>query len=237
MALHINTKHLVEILTDLAHTAADPAVGGATAAILLHTARGDLKDEPGKTDLLVGTSTDGVLVGHTFTDCYGQIRPMLWPIASVKDVIAVLKPKAKEKDHAVDIIIDLNNVTVAEDPNLFEDGLRLTFTSLDPADFPTVAVNGLLTSTRTVPAYDDAPPAAPRFDFPAWALAPFVKVASRRKEPLEMYPHHQRLPVALQVGLAYRGVVRPARWDDENVSAGMEPGGDVYPLALDDVDA
>lgn len=100
--IRIPTTGLVALLTDLAHTAADPATAGATAGVLLHTARGYHGDFP--SDLLVGTSTNQLVLGHAHTACSGQDdRPMLWPIADVKAVLAVLKPLAKTPDHAVEI--------------------------------------------------------------------------------------------------------------------------------------
>ncbi|HET9892609.1 MAG TPA: hypothetical protein VFQ42_19125, partial [Mycobacterium sp.] len=84
--IRITTKDLVGLLTDLVHTAAHPDTGSTTASVLLHTARGYAHgDEPGVSDLLVGTSTDGSMVGHAFEACYGQAsEPMLWSIGDVK---------------------------------------------------------------------------------------------------------------------------------------------------------
>lgn len=233
MALRIPTKHLVGLLTDLAHTAASPEVGEATAAILLHTTRGYAKGDPGKTDLLVATSTDGVFVGHAHIECYGQIRPMLWPISEVNAVVAVLKPLAKITEHAVEISREGDTISVAEDADLFGGGLKLTFASLDPADFPTDGVHGLLTEIRTTPADNTAPAPAPRTDFSPSRLAPFLKIAARRGEILQLFRYHQRLPVTVQIGSAYRGIVRPLDYRDDDPAAGAFPHGDVYPILLE----
>jgi S-DNA-T family DNA segregation ATPase FtsK/SpoIIIE len=233
LALHIPTRHLVALLTDLEHTAAGPEVGEATAAILLHTARGELKGEPGKTDLLVGTSTDRYIVGHTFVECYGQIAPMLWPINDVRTVLAVLKPMAKIKEHVVVIELVGTAISVAEDADLFGERSRYTFTGLDATEFPSRGVHGLLTSTRRLPAEKDAPDAAPRTDFAAHLLAPFLKVATRRGTKLEMYRHHQNMPISIQIGPEYRGVLRPAHWEDDDPTGGNAPNGDVHPIILE----
>lgn len=232
----IITKHLVGLLTDLALTAADPAEGGATAAVLLHGARGYLGDQPGAVDLLVGTSTDGSFVGHGHVECHGILSPMLWPLVDVRAVIAVLKPLAKEAEHAVEITRNGDQVQVAEDPDLFGEGLTLSFAGLDPAEWPIEGARGLLEDIRVAPGAD-APVALPRTDFVANRLAPFLKIASRRGELLEVYRYHQRLPVHVQIGQSYRGVVRPVQWRDEDRDAGAAPSGSVYPLALDGVSA
>jgi hypothetical protein len=75
-------------------------------------------------------------------------------------------------------------------------------------------------------------PAAPRTDFDPSLVAPFLKVAVRRNSLVELYRHHQRLPVTVQIGHAYRGVLSPFAWKAEGRSAGVAPAGDVYPLAV-----
>ncbi len=150
----------------------------------------------------------------------------------MKDVIAVLKPKGKEKEHAVTLSRDGDVLAVAEDPDLFGERLRMTFTGLDYADFPHEMIRRLLAEIRTAPG-DDEPPMLPRTDFTPSLLAPFLVVAKRRNVLLETYRWHQRLPVSVQVGAWYRGVIQPnSAWKDEDRSAGVAPGGDVYPLAV-----
>lgn len=231
MTLRVATQQLVALLTDLAHTAADPAVGGATAGIYLHCDRGHLGDEPGRTDLLVGTSTDGTILGHTYVACAGHTTPMVWPVAEVKVIIAALKPLAGKDDHGVEISHVGDVVTVAEDPDLFGERLSISFTGHPAAEFPVAGAHGLLTHVRTRPASQDGeavPDAAPRTDISARQLAPFLKVASRRSERVELYRHHQWLPITVQIGGRYRGVLRPQRWD-EVTADGRAPSGDIYP--------
>lgn len=237
MSLRIPTRHLVGILADLSLTAASPEVAEATAAVLLHCARGHLKGEPGRTDLLVGTSTDGNLVGHTYAECYGSVEPMLWPIGEVAVVVAVLKPLAKDKEHTTEIGRDGDTIWVAPgDVDLFGERSRYTFTGLNPADFPTQGVHGLLTEIRMTPAEMDAPPVAPRTDYAPSRLVPFQKIATRRGELIQTYRWHQNLPVSVQIGPEYRGILRPQEWTSRNEAAGAAPGGDVYPILLEDTE-
>lgn len=237
MALTIPTKALVGLLTDLAHTAADPAEAEATAAVLLHSARGHLGAAPGKTDLLVGTSTDSVLLGHAHTQCYGSVAPMLWPISDTKAVLGALKPLAKIKEHTTEIAVDAERITVAETPNLFG-GLELSFKGLDIEAWPTEGVHRMLTVLRTTPSMPNPDEPAPRTDIHASRLAPFLKIASRRSEPLQFFRWHQYVPIVVQIGDAYRGITRPSDWPDtDSVEDGFEPNGEVYPLVLDDADA
>jgi hypothetical protein len=227
--IRIATHALVGLLTDLLHTADDPKTAGATAAIHLHTVRGYDDDHP--SDLLVGTSTDRVVLGHANIACSGQEeRPMLWPIGDVQAVMAVLKPLGKNRDHAVEIRRELESFIVAEDPNLLDDGLSLSFGGLDPADFPTEAWD-LLTAARMTPP-EGSQPAYPRTDFRADRLAPFQRVATRRNEMVSLYRYHQRLPLLVEIGASYRGVLSPFGWNDEIKGAGTAPSGDVYPLAV-----
>lgn len=235
MALTISTKALVGLLADLAHTAADPSEAEATAAVLLHSARGHVGSDPGKTDLLVGTSTDSVLLGHTHTPCYGTVPPMLWPIGDVKAVLAVLKPLAKIKEHTVEVTVDTSIVTVAEPPDLFGGRLVLSFKSLDVEDWPTEGVHRMLTVLRTTPGERNPDAPAPRTDILPKRLAPFLKIASRRSEPLSLFRWHQHVPIVIQIGDTYRGITRPSDWpENDSVEDGLEPGGDVYPLVLEE---
>lgn len=232
--IRIATHELVGLLTDLSHTAADPATAGATAGIHLHTARGYVGEDPGACDLLVGTSTDRTVLGHAHTACSGQADvPMLWPIGDVKAVLAVLKPLAKDHDHAVEISREDDEFVVAEGPDLFGGGLSLRFGCADPEEFPTEPWS-LLAEVRMSPP-EGSNPVAPRTDFPADRLAPFQKIASRRNSMLTMFRYHQRLPVHIEIGPSYRGVVSPFGWNDENQGAGAAPSGDVHPLLLDGV--
>lgn len=229
--IRIETARLVRLLTDLSHTTADPTYNSATAGIVLYTVRGYLGDEPGQIDLLVGTSTNGYAVGHTNCSAHGQMPvAMHWPINECRAVIAAFKPRLKEsKDHALEIRRDGDEITVGEDPNLFGEGLSLTFTQGPLAKFPR-HVWSLLSDVQMV-LPDEFERLAPRSDYSAIALEPFVKVAKGRGEPIEVYRYHHRLPQLVQIGHNYRGVISArAGWiDTRGIDAGGAPQGEIYP--------
>lgn len=234
--IRIPTRGLVDHLTDLALTAADPADSGATAGVLLHTTRGHHGDAPGQVDLLVGTSTDRTVLGHAHVGCSGQDAPMLWPIAAVRDVIAVLKPKGKDPEHFTEISREGDEVTIAEDPDLFDEGARFTFGVLDPVEWPTDTAHRLLSEIAMTPP-EGSKQAAARMDFHPSRLVPFTKIASRRGELLQTFRYHHRLPMIVQIGDHYRGIVVGFAFNDDKPSTGAFPSGDVYPLVLDGVSA
>ncbi|HET9889705.1 MAG TPA: hypothetical protein VFQ42_04320, partial [Mycobacterium sp.] len=144
----------------------------------------------------------------------------------------VVKPLAKDKDHTVEIFRDGKQFVVAEDPALFGQRMSVKFAGLAVDEWPVDGVAGWLRDVRTRPA-GKAPAAAPRTDILADKLAPLCKIASRRNEMLEVYRWHQRLPVHVQIGPAYRAVIKPFQWQDEDPNGGKAPAGDVYPLVLD----
>lgn len=234
--IRVETHQLIKLLGDLAHTTS--AGHGAIGCILLHTARGPLEDEPGDTDLLVGTATDGVCTGHTYVDSYGQLPgPMLWPLADVKALLAAYKPKAaatksKPKKHTVLIKREGSEIIVCEDPNLFSDGLTVRFTEGPISEYPR-GLWDILERTPTVTI--DHGDEQPRTDFHESALKPFLAVAKSRKAPLELYRYHQRARLLVQIGQRYRGCVVPARkWLDTDPRGGAGPDSDVYAPELPD---
>lgn len=235
-SIKVETADLIDLLKLLQHTASSDRNDGVTAGVLLHTTRGERGAEPGKQDLLVGTSTDRFAVGHTNVVAYGQLgRPSLWGIEDVKAVIATFKSKAsKDKDgegHQVHISIDLGHVTVSEDPNLFEDGVQLSFHEQVVDDFPRrlwhvlehVGVDAYVSSEGGLV------PVANRTDIGAARLAPFTKVASKLGEPVQLFRTHQNRYLLAQIGEHYRGALAPIRWDlEESPSNGHEPSGDIH---------
>ncbi|MBK1785115.1 hypothetical protein [Prauserella cavernicola] len=226
--IRIETVRLVQLLGDLAHTAAFGS-GAASEGILLNSARGYLGEDVGVTDLLVGTSTSGVAIGHTYVQAYGLMEhPMLWPLTDVRAVIAAFKPKAtSHKDHAVEIRRDLNEIRVCEDPDLFGDGLALRFTEGPAAKFPRV-----FTALETPPVVDEDTPSLPRHDYTAARLAPFLKVARSRGEAVQLYRYHHTRRALVQIGPHYRGVITPfGGWNDQP-NEGAEPSAEVHAAAL-----
>ncbi|WP_435582888.1 hypothetical protein [Amycolatopsis thermoflava] len=234
--IRIETEQLVKLLGDLVHTAA--AGLGPTSGILLHTTRGPLEDEPGETDLLVGTSTDGFAIGHTYVDAYGQLaRPMLWPLGDVRAVLAAFKPKAastkgKPQKHTVLIGREDDVIVVREDPNLFSDGLTVRFSEGPVAEYPR-SLWGAIAEPPRLP--DDWSPTQPRTDFYDAALRPFLAVSKSRGEPIELYRYHQQSRCLVQIGGRYRGSILPNRvWVDRDPKAGDAPSSDVHAPAFPD---
>lgn len=240
--VQVSTPALIRLLTDLSHTAASDPEAGAVAGVVMHTERGHVAEDPGETGLLVGTSTNSKVVGHAHTGCDGHSDvPMLWPIAEVRSIISVFKPAAKaDKMHHVQIRRDGHSVTISElaDPALFDtdegrERLSISFALGNLPDFPYVWPLLEVHPTRQVHDQESGRtiPAAPRVDFAHPAITPFTKVSrSRESAPIELYIYHQRLPVHVQIGDSYRGVVMPWKWDDLGYteSSRMEPPGDCY---------
>ncbi|WP_435070433.1 hypothetical protein [Amycolatopsis thermoflava] len=235
MSIRIETEQLVKLLGDLVHTAGGI---GATSGVLLHTARGPLEDEPGTTDLLVGTSTDHFTVGHTYVEAYGQLPDaMLWPLADVRAVLAAFRPKAaltrnKSEKHTVVIGREADVLVVREDPDLFNDGLTIRFSEGQISKYPT----GLWRALASVPPIAaDWGPAEPRSDFYPDVLKPFLTVAKARKEDLQVYRYHHRARYLVQIGNRYVGAAQPHNlWTTQNPGGGGAPEVDVYAPALAD---
>lgn len=230
--IHVQTKHLVGLLTDLIHTSAPDDLH--SSGVLLHSARGYADaTEPGQTDLLVGTSTNGFQCGHTWTAAAGQLPAMLWRLDDAHGVISTFKKKARgHPEHAVDIRRDADHITVAEDPQLFGE-TSMTFTALPLDDYPRDLWKAMDGQQRVELDTDEAP----RTDLSATQLATLAKIARRHGAPIQLYRYHQRRYLLVQIGDCYRGVVAPHRWDaDAPVSVGDAPGGDLYPPVLPDPD-
>ncbi|PXY17363.1 hypothetical protein [Prauserella flavalba] len=222
--IRIETARLVQLLGDLVHTAARGS-GGASEGVLLHSERADRGDEPGQTDLLVGTSTNARVIGQCHVDAYGRMaRPMLWPLADVRAVIAAYKPKlAEHREHTVEIRRDADMIVISEDPHLFGDGLTVRFSDGPVADYPRV-----FGALREVPRLlDEWGSLLPRTDFSPSLLEPFNKVAKSRGELVQTYRYHQRSRVLVQIGQRYRGAIHAHQsWD--TLSEGSSPDGDVF---------
>jgi S-DNA-T family DNA segregation ATPase FtsK/SpoIIIE len=221
MPVRVQTRSLLALLADLSHTAAKDPDAGAVGGILLHTGRGEIGDEPGRTDLLAGASTDRFVAGHTYTACAGQLSgaPTLWALRDVKSVIAVFKAPAKADEmHAVDITRDGPLITIAEDPNLFDDGLKLSFAQMPVEDYPAAGVYRNLdreTADRVENQGGRLVESLPRTDFAPSKLDAFAKVAARRGCPLQLYRTHQAEAILVQIGGTYRGVMTPSRYEPD----------------------
>jgi hypothetical protein len=219
MSVRIQTRALLALLTDLLQTADTSEDATQFGAVLLHTGRGHLGDEPGELDLLCGISTTGTIAGHTYVSCTGQLTagPSVWAVRDARSVLAVFKTPAKKDElHAVDLHREGPMVTVSEDPNLLTDGLKLSFAEVPLVDFPGPGLYRMIDRTTASILVDAAGreiPAQPRTDVYADRLDPFAKVAARRKAPVQLYRTHQTEAVLVQVGDFYRGMLIPTGYE------------------------
>lgn len=218
----IGTGDLLRLLGALSATAVQDEEGNGTdwPGILLHCTR-DPEAAPGQREVLVGTAGDGWLLGHLQVRCQGQWdRPTLWSIDDVDALVSAFRPKLKaNKLHAVEIELVDGQVIVSEDDNLVDTGLRLQFSAKSLARYPRNAWQ-LLGDVPLDPRPVDrrtgeVVPVEARTDVPPSALAAFGKVAKILGAPVEMYRYHQRLPVLVQVGYAYRGLFTPSAYEED----------------------
>lgn len=231
--IRIDTKLLVALLGDLLLTTPDMD-GLPYSGVLLHSDRGyPDPSEPGESDILVGTSSTGSQVGHTWCAAYGQLPPMLWRADDVRAVITVFNAFAKrDKEHAVDIRRDGDEITVAEDPKLFGE-TTLSFTALPLDDYPRDLWR-VMDGTYWKSELDTD--VMPRTDIGPAALTALGKISKRHTgAPVELYRFHQRRPVLVRIGDVYRGAVMPQRWDTNGkTEEGAAPDGDLYAPVLPD---
>lgn len=236
MSVSVTTKEFIGLLQALVHTAAGDPDQGAMAGILLHTARGYATLEPGQSGLLVGTSTNTAVVGHTWVLASGQMQPMLWPIGEVPAAVAVLRQMSTgQPEHQVEISSDGKTVTLSEGEDLFGEGAKYTFELGDAGKFP-ASIWRLISDVHLRPAVIDhetgkVVPEGVRTRIAARNLAPFVAVGKARKEVVEWYRYHPRLPVLVVIGHNYRGALLPERADDD-LQAVDAPAMEVYPADL-----
>lgn len=232
MSITIDTKSLVEILTDLVLTATDHR------GVHLRTTRGHLGDEPEETTLLVGTSTNGAVLGHTWTRCTGNLPPMIWPTMNCKVIIGALKSLAKSnKNHAVDVVLDGKTVTVMEAATLFDDGDRFEFQVAEIGAFPLARIHRILSADPLPIPRNEAGVDMPNTARTTWApghLTTLVKIATRRDAALHLFGRHSNQIHLAQIGDTWVGAITPlAAWDHDD---GDRPNTDVYVEAPDQLD-
>lgn len=234
MTIRIETKLLTEILEDLGRTATH-GEGFATDGVLLWSGRGYLGDEPGETGLLLGVSTTRYSAGYTFTAASGDLPPMLWPITDVDAVLAVMKKvSAGKKDHAVEISRQGDEITVAEDPDLFGDGTSVSFTVGPIAEFPRALFGLFDPETHPVVIEDEKRiTASLRTDYAPAYLLPFLRIAVARNAEMRTWRYHQRRPVHIQIGPRYRGFVKPV-WERDEQPRDLGPDIEVQVPTLPD---
>jgi hypothetical protein len=231
--IRIATGALCTLLGDLVPLAAPEDGGGALAGVLLHTDRGHpWPSEPGKSDLLIGTAASKFGAGQAFTESEGQMTPMLWPTSWVTAVVQVFKPMTKaNKDHQVQITRAGDHVLVQEDPNLFDDGMRLEFKTGDLEHYPR-SIWRLLNDRPPPPTLArHKRPEKPRLDISPAVLAPFLKIAQRRGTTVNLFKYHQERLVLLEIGGRFRGYLVPSWYETDKTSVGdaaHEPDGEIF---------
>ncbi len=236
MTIRIATRQLLGLLVDLARTADRGAEAGPLGAVLLSSGRGHYGPEPGRVELLGGMSTDRRVMGYAHVPCTGQLpRPVLLGLRDLRAVVSVFKAAAgrdPDEQHAVEISTagegETVDITVREDPSLLDDGVSLTFGSVDLAGFPARTLVRVTSGASwpepdrrgrvTVERDGRQVAATDRVDVLPAALSPFVAVGKRRGEPLQVYTRHQLVPVLVQVGDAYRGAASVWHADDDTAA-------------------
>ncbi len=233
MSVRMLTVDLLSLLNDLTLTSATEVGLSGYAGILLHTSRVDEGPEPGCTNALVGTSTDGVTLGHCWAEGGGELVPTLLPIQYVNALrvaLGKLLTKDNKASHVTDLRRDGDDIVIAEDPDLFGHGFSQRFGVGNLDDWPRQAFTVLGSVHLTPP--QDMRAAENRTDYAASRLAPFLTIAARHGGQLSLYRVHQSLVVHVQVGNSYRGLLVPSGdWNDGN-GAGGGPDIGVYPAVL-----
>lgn len=231
--IRIATRHLTALLGDLAlTTATEEGPHPILASVLLYTDRGYPDPaEPGESDILIGVSTNRRVAGHEYVPSDGQMTPMLWPVSKVAQVIAVFKPKLKaDKEHGVIITRDTDHVTVAEDPNLFDDGDSITF-KLGPVEEYPHHLTKLIADMPSHLQYGVTDRPKPRTDFYPADLALVCKLATTLKKPIEMFRVHQDNRILIRIGDYWRGWIRPVPYEQGKTKVGdhaYQPEGEVF---------
>jgi len=237
MTVRMLTADLLSLLNDLVLTASDDGGEAGCAGILLHTSRIDEGAEPGATNALVGTSTNGTAVGHTWAEAGGDLAPTLLPVQYVNALrvgFGKLLNKDNRASHVTNITRDGDAIVFTEDPDLFDGGFEQRFGAGELDSWPRGAFAVLATVHLTAPA--DARPVENRTDFPAVRFAPFLDIAKRHGGALSVYRVHQAHNVHIQIGVAYRGVLVPSgQWND-GTGEGGGPDIGVYPADLPPVE-
>lgn len=217
MSITVSTKALVDVVADLVLTA------DTVRGVHIITTRGYWGEDPGEVSLLVGTSTNGYVVGHTWTLCNGSLPAMVWAVHDCKAVVGLFKPLAtKDKNHTVDITIDDKTLIIAESPDLFDGGTELRFDVSDADDFPITRMARILGGDpMPIPVDDqgDPRPDTPRTTWSDAALEPLLKIAKNRKEQIHMFRTHSLQLHRVQIGPRWVGAVAPSRafdHDDED---------------------
>ncbi|QRY61498.1 hypothetical protein JVX90_13860 [Gordonia sp. PDNC005] len=208
MKATVSTKAFLAILTDLIATAGV----GSLECVHLRTRVGYWRDEPGRTTLMTGVSTSGMVGGHTWCLGQGTLDPTVWSIDDVKAVKAVFASAVKlhGADHTIDVEITADRqVTIRETPALFDAGTELSFTGLDPALFPYEAVVKALedTGNTSVTRLGVSVPDTRLTSWGGAAMRALLAVEKRRGDNLKLWRLHSEGRHLAQIGEEWRGFI------------------------------
>lgn len=237
MTVRMLTTNLLSLLDDMVLTAAPEPGTAGYAGVLLHVADVEEGTEPGKLRCLVGTSTTGVTMGHSWVEASGYLPATLVPIQYVNTLragLSKLLPKKNKENHLTELGRDGGELIVKEEkeePDLFEGEWRTEFKYGDLEDWPR-NVFPLLASAHLATPPDWKPPKN-RTDIESKRLAPFLRIAGRHGGAIKVYRPHQRANVHIQIGYRYRGLLVPSvGWDESSANDGAAPDIGVYAADL-----
>jgi hypothetical protein len=224
------THSLVGLLSDVSLTAgSDPEIP-LLRTVLLHTDRGEVMTTTGRaeeeplidvvpSDLLIGTSTDGVsMISQAHTACEGLFhRPLLISVPDVKAIVDVFKGKEVATQTQLETTGD--HLMVSEDPRLAPGGVVVTVPVLDLLeDYPT-HLPGLMQPDPHVVVEDGHgavidPSYGTGMDTTVFDV--IAKVGKRRKMLPAWYRHHQRKGVVVEIGSMWRALFMPSKLDEDS---------------------
>jgi hypothetical protein len=213
----IQTRKFLGLLDDLLITAGNIPDDETFNGIHISSARGPWEEEPGDTDLIVGISGNGEVVGNTWLPGIGSIEAGFWSNVNVKNIKYVFTPLAKKHDkdnaddpHHVTIVVDNGFITIIEETA--DEPTELQF-PVEDNDFPLEGVSKWITGQSSVNAPRDKNN-EPGEDgaLTVWtpALGLVLSVAKRRKQFLRLYrgDHAAKIYLA-QIGDTWRGAIKP----------------------------
>lgn len=208
VACVLSTYPLAGFLTDLLRTASDDHTFPVLHGIALHSV------PAGETGhLLVGTSTDRYTAGQATEPCVGTLaRPVLLPVPSVRQILAVLKPYITRDagPRQSTLVVDDRGVTVTVEP--VRDHSAGTVSVTVPklpggiSGFPDVGK--LITGAVETPAV-----AEPVFLDPAY-MERFAAIGLARPGPVHIDVKGASKPVVVRIGEHFIGLVTPMRVPD-----------------------
>lgn len=218
MTVTVGTHKLIDHLTDALHTG-----GGVVDGIHLATTRGAWKDEPGKRDLLVATSTNRYVLGHTWIPCDGTLVSTVWPYGSTRTLLGVLKVLSKKgENHCVDIDMVRAEpkanaktdehpgwiVTVSETKALFDSDTKYEFHAHPENRFPIDWAMRILAGDFETP--DDYQETR----LTLWGsdtMKRLASVAARRGMDIQLFRSPERNLQMVQIGPTWLGAATPLK--------------------------